>query len=694
MRCAWVELERLDASLASLARGEAALRLRLGQALEVLGRGGVFSLGFSSLAAYALERCERSVRWAEGARCLARRVEVLPRLREALAAGRMSWSMAEVVARVATPADEVRWIEMAASRTVRQMRLLVAEGLTTGLAENLANGVATCVEAASPSVYARVTGGRGLAARMCSDADGEGSATEEMATLTCTVNREDAWLFEATRCLLEALGARTTDEQSEALLAEARATLQPLASAESSPASDGSQQIQQMQRRWVCELARWRDRAEAMCETRLLGTLLASRGEGHREAAQERDGSVVAAARGLASLEGAPDAAIDAQVRGLARALARRELELSVLLLMFHRADGWRRLGYATEAQYARERLGASPSLLLARRALALRLEKLPAIAAALGAGQIGVEAALQIVRVATPGTEAQWVTRARCRTIKHLREEVAAASTAVRWSGELDCPPPVNAEIEAFHRLEQAVVSGRACVPSAAVPQAPRVAEHGVAVSMAPRASGVASGERRAWFVMLASLASWLGRALLGGGPWGSELQTSAAGVEAARHAGRRASARSVMAAGRVTLRFRMSRENAVAWRELEARARRWLPPGMSWLRFMCSCLGDAWGHVLGAPVAYRHIYIRDRYRCLSPVCPRRDVTPHHLRFRSAGGSDAPENVGSLCTWCHLHGVHGGRIRARGPASHIHWELGPRGSPCVVVDGRERLAA
>ena len=42
-------LERIDAELAAQSRAEAALRLRLGQALEVLGRGACFELGFSSL---------------------------------------------------------------------------------------------------------------------------------------------------------------------------------------------------------------------------------------------------------------------------------------------------------------------------------------------------------------------------------------------------------------------------------------------------------------------------------------------------------------------------------------------------------------------------------------------------------------------------------------------------------------------
>ncbi len=99
-----------------------------------------------------------------------------------------------------------------------------------------------------------------------------------------------------------------------------------------------------------------------------------------------------------------------------------------------------------------------------------------------------------------------------------------------------------------------------------------------------------------------------------------------------------------------------------------------------------------QSWRHLLGTDVAYGHIYIRDRFRCMSPVCNRRDVTPHHLVFRSAGGSDAPGNMGSFCTWCHLCGVHEGRIRASGSAELIHWELGAGSSPCLVVHGRERV--
>ena len=133
MRCIG-DTARLDERLASLAREDGALRLRLGQLLEVLGRGAVFDLGFSSLGAYGVERCERSVRWVEGARGLARRVEALPELRRAMAIGSVSWAMGEVLSRVATPADEEHWLALAESRTVRQVRMAADEALSAAQA--------------------------------------------------------------------------------------------------------------------------------------------------------------------------------------------------------------------------------------------------------------------------------------------------------------------------------------------------------------------------------------------------------------------------------------------------------------------------------------------------------------------------------------------------------------------------------
>ena len=654
MRCVG-DIERLDSVLASLAQADAALRLRLGQVLEAIARGAVFELGFSSLGAYVVERCERSVRWAEGARALARRLEALPGLRRAVATGNVSWSMAEVLARVATPADEARWQELAECRTVRQVRALVAEAM-----------VADSDAGAHASL-------RGQAGDAC--------------TLTCTVSHEDAWLFEATRCLLEQLGERGPVAQSDALLAEAQSTL--LASLPRGALDlERAQSADATQRCWLEQLQRWHAEAEVLCERNILAGLLSARAASSEPAPAPRS-VVIEAALGMAALPlasgpalGAASGAswmssatmLDQEVRALSAALARHELELSQLALRLHRADGWRRLGYASEAQYARERLGMSRSSLRARRTLALRLERLPTVAAALAAAHIGVEAALQLVRIATRKTEAAWVVRAQRRTIKHLREEVAAALVAVRHSGEADCPPPAETELAAFQILEHEVLSGRFASPRTA-PAGENARKTTPAGALHHPAEPVAE-DRKAWWGMLGGLAAWVA----------SGCQMSEGPSPAA--------SRTRSSAGRVTLRLRMSREAFAWWRGLEAQARRWLPAGMSWLRFLCLSVWHGWGHLLGADVAYGHIYIRDRYRCASPVCGRRDVTPHHLQYRSAGGSDEDDNVASICTWCHLHGVHGGRIRALGPADHIRWELGPRSSPALSVHGRERMAA
>jgi hypothetical protein len=476
------------------------------------------------------------------------------------------------------------------------------------------------------------------------------------------------------------MGVHGADAQSEALLAEAQCTLLGALPGGSLAVERDLERLRGMyarQQRLREELARFRSEAEALCEYRLRPSGAMSR---ERTRCAATHGVVaVAAANGLAPLEAAGCDELDGRVRALASALARHELQLSLLILRFHRADGWRRLGYLTETQYARERLGLSPSSLLARRALALRLERLPRVATALGAGQIGVEAALQVVRVATASTQVAWVQRARQRTLKHLRAEVAAALVAVRCSGEANCPPPTDGEMDAFHELEQTVVSGRAWQRKAAPgEQSPPSTPATPPQRPKSRLAEPVSEPRRAWCLMLASLTAWLE-----GG-----LQMSAASTRSALVGPSRVG----QSAGRVTLRLRISRETFAWWRALEAQACRWLGQGVSWVRFMCLSLWQAWRHLLGADVAYGRIYIRDRYRCTSPVCSRRDVTPHHLRFRSAGGGDEDDNLTSVCTWCHLFGVHGGRIRAVGPAPHIRWELGPPGSPCLIVHGRDRL--
>jgi hypothetical protein len=61
VRAALNRLQALDVELASRAREAGRLRFEMGRGLDLLERtGGDHVLGFSSIEAYALERCERS----------------------------------------------------------------------------------------------------------------------------------------------------------------------------------------------------------------------------------------------------------------------------------------------------------------------------------------------------------------------------------------------------------------------------------------------------------------------------------------------------------------------------------------------------------------------------------------------------------------------------------------------------------
>ena len=105
-----------------------------------------------------------------------------------------------------------------------------------------------------------------------------------------------------------------------------------------------------------------------------------------------------------------------------------------------------------------------------------------------------------------------------------------------------------------------------------------------------------------------------------------------------------------------------------------------------MTFLRFACQALIDTHAHEL-PNVAYRHIYARDGLRCTNPSCTRRDRTPHHVRFRAHGGDDSDDNVISLCTRCHLDGVHGGRFTVSREGAALVWRFADH----TVVVGRER---
>jgi hypothetical protein len=271
-------------------------------------------------------------------------------------------------------------------------------------------------------------------------------AEEPRVTLTVTVNREDGWLFEHARLLGKHAAGAGADETLDALLAEGTTSLLAETDRSAAGAFDASLDEEAPQRAWEQELARFRDEAESRCEARFSGKPRAVPREQHAELPWDGDAE-----------------SIDAQLRWVAGELARRDLVLGELAETFWAADGWRRLGFATESQYARERLGMSSSTVKAKRALARRTRELPRLQDAMKMRDLGYEAARLVASVASRETVDSWVERARERTVKHLREEVDAAQMLGRVGVDTTMAPPEVTTMVAIAELERRIVTGEA---------------------------------------------------------------------------------------------------------------------------------------------------------------------------------------------------------------------------------------
>jgi len=574
------DIARIDEELHRLARGAGRLRLRIGQALHRLG-DGIHDLGFSTLGAYALERCNRGGRWAAESRALARRLESLPRLSAALESGSIGWSMAELLARHATPVTEAALLTIAHGQTVQSMRIAFAR----------------------ESIRA------------------DGPDDDDLSrTLSLTVPVEEAWALEATRTMVEHMDGKSTGGHFlHALLAEATISLleftgpaQAQKNAEQADQADVSAQMEAEHTAWRAQMERLQH-LHAQAELRSCPTVPTDPNPGDAPDADDLPVGVEP---------------LDARIRHYSAELASRDLFFGRMAQRFLALRGWQSLGFASEAHYARERLGMSRASLRSKVSLARRSEGLGHVTAAIQQGQIGFEAAQLIARVATPNTERAWLTRATRRTFKHLREEVQAVEVATRYAAQTDRSPPSEEHIQQMQALERAILSGE----------------------LLRKVTSSGSSES----------------------PDGQPTTVQISGTPT----------------GKVTLRIRVPGDVLLHYRQLERLHREKLP-NESFIQFLCTTFWQTWVPHLGTSDRWESIYRRDRYRCTNPVCHQRNVTLHHVKYRANGGTDAPENLTSPCAFCHLEGEHGGRLKILPPGNNPTWLLGRR--PIMRIHRRER---
>ena len=612
-----MDVAAVDRELFRLARSSGRLALRIGEALLGLeARGGHQALGFSTLAAWAFERCSRSGRWAADRRELARRLSGLPAMRAAFERGELSLSLVDLLSRHASAEDELELLETTRAMTVREVRATLRE--------------------------------KGESA--------EDTEPEAMRKVTLTVSQQEAWALTATEMLIRHMdGDGNTSDWVQALLAQGQTSLIDVLEERGDWREVLPEEVAEAHARWLAGVARAEEeRAER--EARVEKRLPANDVDADEAREPDAEPHDVYAAEEL--------------VRRLCSEDASRDLWLGEMAGKLFALRGWSALGYASETQYCRERLGLSRSGVWSRIRLARGSRRLEEVARAVTDGRIGVEAAGLVVRVADEESQAAWIARAERRTYKHLRQEVQMMEVLERLEGT-EPLPPTDAQVAAFEAAERDVLSGKALR---------RALGAGNGAGDGSGASDVAAGGEA---VQMSGPAREEGRA---GDVAGGEVRGAVELLRAVVNeggAGRR---------GRVTVRWRLREDVALQLRQLERAYRdAFGGEGLSFVAFLCASFWTTWVESLGLSDKWERVYRDCLYRCACPVCMHRDVTAHHVLYRSQGGGDERENLTAPCMYCHLIAIHGGLMEVSGTAPDaLRWIIGRR--PLVVVVGREKL--
>ena len=651
----WVrEAKVLDVELARLGQPNDRLRLRFGEALAQLGCR-YRDLGFRRLDLYVRERGSRSGRWGAESRRMAERLATRPMLRAALARGAISWSKAELVARYLEVADsdsgkdtvevsEAELVALAETSSVRRLREVLAE---SGQAQT----------PLSPDT----------------SSSSEGAEEESRVRLRRKVPAHQAMSLDLALSVIQHMSGGSKGDAVEWLLAEASTTVLSL----SKPSGTFLEEVAERYRR----RAEMRAKALAECE--------------NDEAVAEGDLCFERPTDyGEMDAGPLPDGlrALDAVVRQLGAQLASADHFRGWTIARFLAIKGWALLGYASDTQYSRERLGLSRSEMYRLAQLARRCERLPQVRDAVRSGRLGTSMAGLVVRVATPSTQEVWLHRASQRTFKHLKEEVDAVERVQCYveGGERDALPPSPAEMALMHGLERDVLSGRALRRALGVVRPD--------LDGAPAASPV--GSVRESFLQYEAVFAQATAFGVRSTVEEPDEEVTDVRIEEQEADSVQTSANSegdpldasaaTRAKGTVWWSESVPAYAALHLHQLEEALR---AAGITrdLLDLAIDDFFRTWAPALGRSDMWEHIYRNYRYRCTSPVCDSRNVTLHHITYRAHGGDDHDENLTTPCDFCHLDGEHGNRLRITPPASCPTFEIG--NPPVLVVEGRTVVA-
>jgi len=378
----------LDGYLRRLVRQEARARRILGTlARAFLRRRHHHDLGFARLRDYTRERLGLSARELQTLAHVVEGMARLPAIGDAFDSGEINWSQARCLVALATPENAPFWLLVARLRTVRALEAEVARRAGRRVAGDTIDGEERVRVRLPCPHHVRARWGKVL----------------ELARCVC--GSELAPWHAAEAIAAEGFSARGV-EPDDPLAGLPEPTPRPL------PEDEG---------RDVLPALDWAAVEEALPE------------------------DVEALRRGAEDLNAF---ALDRRMRAALRAMQRVDFQLGRLLHLLFTRRLHRRLGFASAARYAEERLGLSARKARGLVALERRSAPLPALAAAYRQGEVSWLRASSLLPVADAGSAAAWVARAQAVTLRRLVDEVEWTLAVRDAGGEAAGPPPVGARL------------------------------------------------------------------------------------------------------------------------------------------------------------------------------------------------------------------------------------------------------
>jgi hypothetical protein len=326
-------------------------------------------------------------------------------------------------------------------------------------------------------------------------------------------------------------------------------------------------------------------------------------------------------------------------------------------------------LGHGSFAEYVERVFGYKPRTTHEKLRVAEALERLPELARALDAGDIGWCALRELTRVVVPQTQRAWLDAARGKTVRQLEQLVATKSP-----GDTPEAPPTHRPCSRLLRFEVAPDTFAAF--REALRELQRSAGGGLdddalLLAMARHVLAGPRDDGRASYQVSLSVCAACGRGSQLAGteavPVGADLVAMAAcdaqhiGHLLPRAANENGTAQTVATAptdpahvGATERPGEICAEGSVVAKSEDNASGASAPVGV---------VTRARAKQSIPPAVRRAVLARDQRRCRVPGCAHATfLDVHHVRPRSEGGSNDPENLVTLCS-AHHRAAHRGQL-------------------------------